>query len=403
MKIKFLVMTIPMIIFPFFLGAQLWRPIQTLTWNIGQSQCPSIAADLNSNVHVTWCDDMASEFNNYDIYYKQSTDRGSSWGGVTRLTWNSGYSIFPKITTDKNNNIHIVWQDNSSGNYEIYYKRSTDAGNTWSFKRLTWSPGESYLYSITSDKDNDVHIVWEEESSGRTNIYYKKSINSGLSWSNPVRLTWNIGNSGDPYIGVDNNKNLYVVYCNTISGNWELYLKQSTDQGITWTGPKRLTWFNCVCNSEGIIVDQGDGIHIVWIGYKIPGSNYDIYHKHSTDGGVTWSLPKQITWNSGNSIAPALATTSDNDIHIVWQDDTPGNYEIFFKESLNGGTTWSKSFQVTSNEGHSQRPSFGSDSYKNLHVVWQNYVLYQSNTEIYYRKRIYITPLPPPSPPSWNK
>ncbi len=44
-----------------------------------------------------------------------------------------------------------------------------------------------------------------------------------------------------------------------------------------------------------------------------------------------WTAAKRLTWTSGWSHAPAMALDSGNAIHVVWPDDTPGNYEIYYK------------------------------------------------------------------------
>jgi len=79
------------------------------------------------------------------------------WSSTKRLTWNSGYSYDPAIATDPSGNIHVVWYDSTSGNTEIYYKRSTDGGSTWQLtKRLTWNSGESRYPAIATDSGGNI-------------------------------------------------------------------------------------------------------------------------------------------------------------------------------------------------------------------------------------------------------
>ena len=48
----------------------------------------------------------------------------------------------------------------------------------------------------------------------------------------------------------------------------------------------------------------------------------------------TWQATKRLTWNSGDSWYPAIATDSSGNIHVVWHDYTPGNREIYYKKIL---------------------------------------------------------------------
>jgi len=46
----------------------------------------------------------------------------------------------------------------------------------------------------------------------------------------------------------------------------------------------------------------------------------------------SWQSTKRLTWNAGSSSYPAIATDTSGNIHIVWMDYTPGNYEIYYKK-----------------------------------------------------------------------
>ena len=72
------------------------------------------------------------EASNGEIYYKRSTDAGTSWGADTRLTNAPYFSESPSIAIS-GSVLHVVWYDerNNWGDYNIYYKRSTDGGLTW--------------------------------------------------------------------------------------------------------------------------------------------------------------------------------------------------------------------------------------------------------------------------------
>jgi len=46
------------------------------------------------------------------------------------------------MAVDSSDAIHIVWADFASDGYEIYYKRSDDGGISWSdAQRITWTSG----------------------------------------------------------------------------------------------------------------------------------------------------------------------------------------------------------------------------------------------------------------------
>ena len=311
--------------YPSGIGFSDWGATKRVTWNSGDSNWPAIAIDSNNNLHLVWCDYTPS---NWEIYYKKSTDGGSSWG-TKRLTWTSGSSQEPAIAIDSNNNLHVVWHDLTPGNREIYYKRSIDEGSTWSAKRLTWNSGESYCPAIAIDSNNNLHVVWEDSTPGNSEIYYKRSMDGGSTWSATKRLTWNSGLSYWPAIAIDSNNNLHVVWSDSTPGNSEIYYKRSMDGGSTWSATKRLTWNSGNSYYPAIAIDSNTNLHVVWYDHT-PG-NWEIYYKRSIDGGSTWST-KRLSSTSGDSYCPAIAIDSNNNLHVVWEDSTPGNFEIYYKK-----------------------------------------------------------------------
>jgi hypothetical protein len=45
-----------------------------------------------------------------------------------------------------------------------------------------------------------------------------------------------------------------------------------------------------------------------------------------------WTPAKRLTWTSGNSTYSAIATDSNHNIYVAWDDDTAGNFEIYYKK-----------------------------------------------------------------------
>ena len=201
----------------------------------------------------------------------------------------------------------------------------------------------------------------------------------GAAWTTK-RLTNNSGYSGYPDIAV-NGANVYVTWSNDMVDNAEIFFRRSTDSGANWQAAKRLT-SNSGFSGYPAVAVNGSTIFIVWEGHT-PGNN-EIYFRSSTDGGATWQAAKRLTNNAGNSHAPRVAVSGAN-LCVVWWDDTPGNFEIYFRKSLDGGATWQTAVRLTNNSGGSWDPDivgYGS----NFYVVWDD--VSSTNNEVYFRRSI---------------
>jgi hypothetical protein len=344
-----------------------------LTHNAGASVYPTIAVSGN-NVHVVWYDDTPG---NFEVFYRGSGDNGVSWGNKTRFTRNAGSSKFPAIAVS-DSNVHVVWMNYRPAGAEIYYRRSVDNGATWEkTKRLTNTGAYSFRPAITV-WGNNIHVVWYENLSGNYEIYYKRSITNGATWGKTKRLTHNAGESSFPAIAVSGN-NVHVIWADDSSGKWQFNYKRSLDNGVTWSKTNRFK--NNARDFDNLdIAVSGSNVHVVW--YDETHGAAEIYYRRSSDDGATWGAKKRLTYNAGGSYAPAIAA-SGGIVHVVWSDRTPGNYEIFSRLSSDNGASWGKRMRLTHNAEASWAPDTAVSGGA-LHVVWHDSK--PGNDEIFYKR-----------------
>mgnify|MGYP001608636178 FL=1 len=277
--------------------------------------------------------------------------------------------------------MHVLWQDNRDGNYEIYYKRSTNEGVNWSQDtRLTNDPSES-RYPSVSVSGQAIHVVWYDTRDGNEEIYYKRSTDGGNSWGTDTRLSndpaWSkfasVSVSGSPQGGV------HVVWADLRDAGWEIYYKRSADGGISWGPETRLTNSTRWAEYPSVSV-SGSVVHVVWQDDR--HTTEEIYYRRSADGGSSWGAETRLTNNTGWSLRPSLSV-SGSAVHIVWYDHPEANPEIYYKRSIDGGISWESDTRLTNNSAYSENPSV-SVSGLVVHVVWQD--SRDGNYEIYYKR-----------------
>ena len=330
-------------------------------------------ATISDYVYVVWYDNRDD---NFEIYYKyKSSD--ADWSSDIRLTNNAGGSKAPCVALSGTNR-HVVWNDDRDGNEEIYYNRLQPF--VTEDKRLTNDSCISRAQSLAASGSN-LHVVWCDWRTPICAIYYKRSTNSGIKWSNDMRISANdsLDASSIPSIAVLDSI-VHVVWMDSRNGYcFEIYYDRSLDNGTTWGNDIRLTSNDSASSVLPCIAVSGTNIHVVW--QDMRDGNNEIYYIRSMNNGVSWGNETRLTSNDSSSTRPSIAV-SDSNVHVVWKDTRDGNYEIYYICSTNNGTSWGNETRLTSNDSSSTNPSIAVSG-ENLHVVWTD--MRDGNKEIYYK------------------
>lgn len=309
----------------------------------------------------------------------------AQWSSDIRLTNNSAYSLTSynnaRCVATNGNIINVVWYDDRDGHYEVYHKRSTDGGINWSADTsLTLDSFTSTQPSIYSN-GSSVHLAWYDNRDGNFEIYYKNSTDDGLNWGPDMRLTNATGNSISPSITVSGTL-IGVVWNDSRDGNQEIYYKYSTDGGMNWNADVRLT-NNTSTSQYPSIAISGSVVHTVW--YDNRDGNNEIYYKRSTNGGVNWGADTRLTVDSYSSTYSCISS-SDNLVFIVWADTRNTVNNIYYKISSNGGLNWGNDTKLSNASGtYESYPSVFVTG-KFVHIVWVD--TRDGNQEIYYKRSL---------------
>ena len=327
--------------------------------NAGFSQHPQIAVS-GSNVYLAWTDDTSS---NKQILFRMSSDEGSNFGRTIKLSDGLSESYNQEISA-YGNNVYVVWEnkygntnnirDTSTTNEKldrILFKASTDGGNSFKNEKIitTRVEGIAQMYPKIAASGNDVYLTWslgmatsraqDKISDYQINgvdreqgIFFTKSSDSGESFTNIVKVNSKASHAGESQIAASGNK-VYIVW----SGNSDnlipndLFFMRSTDNGDSFTTESSLSKKSSL-NAE--LAVNGNNVYIIWQDFLRP-NNQEILIKKSSDGGETFTdISTNLSNNKGTSECPSISI-SQNVVYTLWEDDTPGNHEIYFARSYN--------------------------------------------------------------------
>ncbi len=296
------------------------------TWtspqNISNSPEPSVAAEVavdgNGIVHVIWQD--APDWYISDIYHAWRSGDGT-WSSPQIISGGIEWSNPPRAAVDRDGIVHVVW--GAADGSEIYYVRRASDG-TWSAPlNLSNTPGSSQTPQLAVDGEGNVHVVWDESMGvGSGGISYARRDSSG-TWSTPQSISSNPTYADRPQLAVDGGGNVHVIW---IYGHLAIFYSRRGGNGF-WSPPLEISSSLDSSRYPQIAVDGEGEVHVVWTG-KASGNDDIYYALRSVEG--TWHAPWNVSQNSGSSAEAKVATDEREGVHIVWTDDTPGNYDVYY-------------------------------------------------------------------------
>ena len=244
-----------------------------------------------------------------------------------------------------------------------------------------------------SASGNNVYVVWTDNTEGTNDVYFARSTNSGLSFDPVINLSKDMpGLAGVPHIA-SSGSNVYVVWRDTTPGNADIFFSRSTDNGMTFENNVNLS------NNSGIsglpqIAAAGNAVYVVWQD-TTPG-NDDILFRASVDGGVTFGDIPNLSNHPGYSFEPRI-TAEGNNVYIVWTGRLPEGFMVFFKSSMDNGRTFGPKLDLTQlAAGNQGGPTFAvtllgpsanpviGASEDTVHITWRDNRF--GNEEIFYSR-----------------
>ena len=289
-------------------------------------------------------------------------------------------SVFPVLVTDAWGAVHVFWPatidaEGSMGD-ALYYAHWTEG--SWSFPYdVLYRPGASMrVPQAVADVMGWMHVAWTEYAGG---VQYSRAqvmeAASSRSWSSPVPVSNIAANGVSLAVGADGV--VHLVYCG-FGSQTGLYHTSSAD-GVTWAGGEWIgPAFEYGCTPRLAADDRGR-LHAVWEEGG-EGETYGLflYYARSEDGGQTWSAPfeldrqdERFSGEYGPDYAN-VATVGADQVHIVWYGAPAG--QRWHQWSADGGVTWSLPQQVSPNHrGMTLPPGMAVDSAGRLHVVWMGW------------------------------
>ncbi len=219
--------------------------------------------------------------------------------------------------------------------------------------------------------------VWERDGVIQT----RSSNDGGVTWSAVVDLSADADSSDSPRITVDASGRAIAAWRARGAFGFAIQTRLSADGGATWSNTVTLAQQSRAMRNPRVSINSSGDAIAVWVANK-GGGNTAIQTSSSSDMGVSWSTPADLTVVTDNTPQPHVAIDSVGRAIAVWENNVGGYYVVQTKSSLDGGLNWSAAVSLSQPEGteSTDKPRLSIDGSGHAIVIWTRNAVIQSSS-----------------------
>ena len=247
---------------------------------------------------------------------------------------------------------------------------------------------------LVSTDDGTLHLVWFRELGSNKNIMYSKSIDDGMTFSDPIQINQNSNSivayaQSGPKIKFRGNE-LLTIYMDHRSGLTNIYMNYSSDNGITWSEDILISDQSYLQAYTDFEVAPDGTIHLVYYSYNQNYSFNSVRYSMAQSGSFDFSpsIAVGITTDSQepcDCCQPDLEISENGDIYLAYRNNINNIRDTYIAIKPSGSNSFNQLIRASfHNDYNNHCPSSGpsmaiDDNYIALENVPVNFSITNDN------------------------
>ncbi|MGV8877005.1 MAG: sialidase family protein [Rhodoglobus sp.] len=315
-----------------------WSPPVTLSAAGQDAQSPQVVSD-GTTITAVWSRDDGTD---YRVQASSSIDGGTTWSTPVNVSAAGEDGNEPQVVTG-GGIITTTWRGQIGANHRVRTSSSSDGGATWSTPVTISDNNQEVLELQVITHGTALIASWYiNDSQASARVRVSSSFDHGVTWSTPVVLS-EAGFSARGHHVVTDGTTLTAIWYRYDGAKNRIQTTTSTNGGVTWSTPVNLSIVGEDAQDPQLVTD-GNTLTATWYGKD--GTFYRTRTSSSIDGGATWSTPVSLS-PAGQTGSNQHVVTNGTTITITWYSYN-GTYSAFqSSSSIDRGANWSATVEIS--------------------------------------------------------
>jgi hypothetical protein len=265
-------------------GGNTFSAPQSLVQDGSSQRFPSVLLKSDDSIFISWVDkrlvaaakQKGTPRLGGSIAYSSSADGGKTFQAEMIANESACECCRIGASLDEKNQVAIVYRAIFSGGIRDQASQVINSKGAEPIRRVAdddWKTDACPHHgpSIAVSGSGKFHVTWFTQGAKRAGVFYANSINQGVSYSTPLKIGAEGANVSRPYLFASANQ-VWLVWKEFDGKASSIYLKQSYDDGVTWS-EARLLAKTVGYSDHPLLVGQGQTIFLSWLtradGYQL--------------------------------------------------------------------------------------------------------------------------------------